>query len=96
MMKTFDRTEIIDILTELEMPRQGAVSVLNHWLERGDGVAVYQNVDLGNQEIGHRQFVSFGSEEALLPGEPPERMPDVGGAINWRYILEGIYRGEAL
>lgn len=83
MMKTFDRTEIIDILTELEMPRQGAVSVLNHWLERGDGVAVYQNVDLGNQEIGHRQFVSFGSE-------------DVGGAINWRYILEGIYRGEAL
>jgi hypothetical protein len=28
----------------------------------------------------------------------PERLPDnlPAGAINWRYVLEGVYRGEAL
>jgi hypothetical protein len=70
---------------------------VNQWLARGDGVAVYENVELGHPDAGHRQYVSFGSSEAQIPGdELPERMPDIGGAINWRYRFVGAYRGEAL
>lgn len=62
------------------------------WLDRGDGVAVYENQEIGHSNCGHRKFVSFGSKEALLEedGPPPQRMPDIGGDINWRYCLVGI------
>lgn len=69
---------------------------INTWLERGDGVAVYENQDLGHPELGKRMYVSFGSEDALFPDEPPERMPDFPNQINWRYTLEGVYRGDPL
>lgn len=59
------------------------------WLERGDGVAVYENVALDSAGLGHRQFVSFGSPAAQLEmAEPPVRMPDIGGSINWKYQLK--------
>lgn len=81
-----------DVLTDIEV-----VTKINRWLERGDGVAVYQNEDLGHYELGKRQLVSFGSSEAMLEVEdPPKRLPDIGGNINWRYQLQGIYRGGAL
>ena len=73
------------------------LDLLNQWLERGDGVAVYENVEFGHPEQGHRKYVSFGSDRAQLPSEtPPTRMPDIGDTINWRYQLAGVYRGEAL
>jgi hypothetical protein len=28
--------------------------------------------------------------------DPPTRLPDIGGQINWRYQLIGVYFGEAL
>lgn len=34
--------------------------------ERGDGVAIYENHDLGHPEVGERQYVSFGSSSAQL------------------------------
>lgn len=72
-------------------------ATVNRWLERGDGVAVYRNEDLGSRMLGHRQFLSFGSPQAQLEGDvPPQRLPDIGTAINWRYQLEGTYRGPAL
>jgi hypothetical protein len=75
----------------------GAIDQVNKWLARGDGVAVYQNQDLSHPEIGHRQYLSYGSPEAQLEvDEPPERMPDIGQAINWRYTLVGKHRGEPL
>ena len=71
--------------------------VVNRWLQRGDGIAVYENHDLGHPELGHRQFVSFGSPAAQLETDtPPEGLPDIGGRINWRYRLVGVYRGELL
>ncbi len=69
---------------------------------RGDGVAVYENADLGHSQIGERQVVTFGGPEAQLErcrmaddGRDeradynllPVRLPDIGGAINWRYRL---------
>lgn len=102
---------------------------LNTWLARGDGVAVYENADLGHREFGWPQLASFGSINSQLeprcgtcgmsaeedesgnwvhcvvrvpddhavdyPG-PPQKMPDVGGRINFRYQLQGIYRGDQL
>lgn len=74
-----------------------SVEILNRWLERGDGVAVYENQDLGHPQLGAKQFVSFGSPDAQLEvDEPPERLPDIGNKINWRYCLVDSYRGEPI
>lgn len=63
------------------------------WLDRGDGIAVYQNLALDSADMGHKQFLSFGSDEAQLEvDDPPTRLPDIGGSINWRYSLIGIHR----
>lgn len=79
----------------VEIP--GATELVSGWLARGDGVAKYMNVDLGSPELGHVQFVSYGSEAAQLETDnPPARLPDIGHAINWRYQLVGIYRHETL
>lgn len=72
-------------------------AIVNRWLVRGDGVAVYRNVDMGHPDMGHRQFVSYGSPAAQLEGAtPPDRLPDIGSAINWRYRLEAVYRGSVI
>lgn len=81
--------------TALEAP-EDSIAVINRWLARGDGVAVYENVELGHPWAGHRQYVSFGGPEAQIPGDPPTKMPDIGPMLNWRYQLVGTYRGEAL
>jgi hypothetical protein len=73
---------------------QGAASRVDIWLRRGDGIAVYENRELGHPDLGHRQIVSYGSPAAQLETtEPPTTLPDIGGAINWRYQLVGTYRG---
>jgi hypothetical protein len=70
---------------------------VNVWLSRGDGIAVYENVELGHPHLGHRQFISYGGPAAqITSAEPPLRMPDLGNAINWRYQLVGTYKGEPL
>ena len=70
---------------------------VNRWLARGDGVAVYRNVAGDSRDFGHRQFASYGSPAAQLETEiPPERLPDIGSQVNWRYALEGTYRGEPI
>jgi hypothetical protein len=89
--------ELLESLqTSLEAP-EDARTVINRWLARGDGVAVYEHSELGHPSAGHRQYVSFGSPEAQLPDAfPPARMPDIGQSINWRYQLVGTYRGTPL
>jgi hypothetical protein len=58
---------------------------------------VYQNSELGHPELGHRKYVSYGSAYAQLEVEvPPRTLPDIGGDINWRYQLIGVYAGEPL
>ena len=86
--------EVIDAVLELG---DTELDKLNRWLERGDGVAVYMNIELGHPQLGHKQFVSFGSPDAQLEmDEPPERLPDIGNHINWRYYLQGTYRGAPI
>lgn len=74
-----------------------AIPTINGWLTRGDGAAIYENHDLGHPDIGHVQIVSYGSAAAQIETvEAPERMPDIGNRINWRYTLIGVYKGEPL
>ncbi len=68
---------------------------VGRWLARGDGAAFYENHDLGHRDLGMCQIVSYGSPAAQLEtDDPPERLPDIGGRINWRYVLVGTYRRE--
>jgi hypothetical protein len=75
-----------------------AVRNVNRWIERGDGVAIYENHDLGHPHLGDKRFISFGSSAAQLEiprEELPERLPDgIGGDINWRYLLVAVYTGS--
>lgn len=135
-------TEALDEFNDPEHPFPFAQ--VNGWLERGDGVAVYQNEDLGHYALGRRLFVSFGSAAAQIPlcyvvyGEDGRRLSafieeraaqsfqreiarslneaistiypvatapttcpdglftDTTGGINWRYQLQGTYKGPAL
>lgn len=77
-----------------------ATILVNRWIARGDGVALYRNEDLGHPDLGHTQILSFGSPQAQLEvenaDELPDRLPDIGTRINWRYWLVGYYEGEAL
>jgi hypothetical protein len=70
------------------------VAQVNEWLARGDGVAVYENVLVGDPDRGRPQLVSYGSTAAFLVTlVPPEVMPP---KANWRYALAGTYRGAPL
>lgn len=95
MIREFTATEIA---TELR-DRFGvdAIFQVNNWLARGDGIAVYENHDLGHPDAGAWKPVSYGSPSAQLEtGDPPRTLPDIGGQINWRYQLIGTYRGGQL
>ena len=86
-MKIF--THILEIGLEVEEQ----YPIIQKWLDRGDGCAVYENAELGHSELGHRQFVSFGSPAAQLETDtPPQTLPDIGNKINWRYQLIGVLR----
>jgi hypothetical protein len=97
--KTITWDEVLKHVEE-EFPQDTqdeVIDKMNVWLKRGDGIAIYQNHDLGHPMLGHRQIVSYGSEHAQLEvDEPPYRLPDIGNQINWRYVLVGTYRGEEL
>lgn len=71
---------------------------MNRWIQRGDGIAVYENQDMGHPELGDKRFVSYGSAAAQLETDtPPGTLPDgIGGTVNWRYQLKGMYRGAPL
>jgi hypothetical protein len=68
------------------------------WLARGDGVAVYEDVEMSSPGRGDWKITSYGSPAAQLGTcQPPIRLPDgVGGegSINWRFVLVGMYRAS--
>ena len=78
------------------------VAKINVWIERGDKIAVYTNMDLGHPDLGNTFFVSYGSPDAQFEVETAEdlpiRFPDslAPGGIGWRYLLTGTYEGGLL
>lgn len=57
---------------------------------RGGRWAAFQNHAMDSNQLGHLRFIKFGpgctfeSADAL-----PERHPDTGDCIGWRYLLVG-------
>jgi hypothetical protein len=103
-LKEYTAAEFRALLAERyeDFAPEATVSI-NRWLARGDSVAVYENVDLGHPDLGDIRAVSFGSPAAMFetvtdPADLPERLPDniPRGAINYRYYLQGTYRGRPL
>lgn len=81
-----------EVLAKLE-GIDGAAALIDSWLARGDGAAVYENHDMGHAGLGDVKVVSYGSPEAQLEADyPPTRLPDIGSQINWRYTLVGVCR----
>ena len=87
-MLTYTEDEILKLCDD-----PASRDTMRRWLDRGDGIAVYEHSVLGDPNAGHLQFTSYGSAEAQLEMDtPPQRMPDIGSAINWRYQLKGVFR----
>lgn len=96
-MIEYTENEIREIIADWGDAAPQVLETVNLWLARGDGVAVYENQDLGHPEGGERRLMSYGSEKAQVESDvPPERMPDIGHQINWRYVLVGCYRSDPL
>jgi hypothetical protein len=65
-----------------------ALELAERWLSRGDGVAIYENHDMGHRDLGLGRMLSYGSPAAQIEADyPSDRMPDLGHEINWRYVL---------
>lgn len=101
----FNRDDILEMLRVQsagdEAWTNDALGLIDSWIERGDGCAVYRNEDLGHAGMGNLKLVSFGGAAAQLPTSsaggpfhttPPSRLPDIGDQINWRYVLIGTYQ----
>lgn len=69
--------------------------LVDRWLARGDGAAIYRNHDLSSTGAGQPQIVSYGSPAAQLETDiPPAQLPDIGGSVNWRYQLDAVCHNE--
>ena len=69
-------------------------ALVNRWLARGDGVAVYRSQAMDSAWLGHRVFMSYGSPEAqistTMTNLPPDACPTQsrGMGMAWAYRLE--------
>lgn len=74
------------------------METIGKWIERGDGVAIYQCQALDRSQLGDRTFLSFGSPNAMLEVESASDLPSIAPNIGsnlfnlWGYCLEGYYR----
>jgi hypothetical protein len=89
------RVYVDDKYDEDQAQHDEAWALIQRWLARGDGAAVYENHDLGHPGIGLCKIASFGSPAAQLEMTyPPDRLPDTRTDINWRYVLIATCRRE--
>lgn len=58
---------------------EATILLVNRWLKRGDGAAVYQNQDLGHPELGRRQIMSYGSKTAMIESDTVHVRNDSAG-----------------
>ena len=72
-------------------------SIIKDWVDEGNRVGVWQNVDLGHPELGHTvcckvgEFCTYKTDDDV-----PKRMPDGAGGVSiaWRYQLQGVFGAE--
>jgi len=69
------------------------VKTLKRWLDQGEDVAVYRNVDLSSREVGRLAFMRVGKKSTIK--KAPNRMPDSPAIpIAWRYRLETVVKSK--
>lgn len=97
-LKLVTAAEFREILVKQYDHEAGEVlGPVNGWLNRGDGAAIYRNMDFNSADLGQIKVTSFGSSRAQLETRiPPTTLPDIGNTINWRYQLEATYRGPEI
>jgi hypothetical protein len=99
MMEIWDKAKLVSYVEEQYGENStDTIQIIERWLQRGDGAAIYTNHDLGSASVGEPRIVSYGSPAAQLEvSEPPEQLPDglPAGAINWRFRLEAVCGGPA-
>lgn len=88
------KEEILAEVSPLMDEEEHAVSLFNRWLDRGDGIAVYENKSLDSSNGGHKICMSYGSRTAQIETESaPEQMPDTGQfSTPWAYRLVATYK----
>lgn len=99
--KVYSGEEFADTVAERfpadEVPE--VLALVRRWLARGDGAAVYVNEDLSDPRVGSLQLVPYGPPRGTPAGgwlrlglELPQRLPDTGGSLNWRYQLSAVVK----
>ena len=86
---------VLELALDDEAFAQQVQDKIQMWALRGDGVAIYRNMDMGHSSQGLLQMASFGSPIAQIETDEehlPTTLPDFPGQINWRYQLVGWYR----
>lgn len=68
----------------------GAEAKFKNWLERGDGVGVFENSDLGHADMGNLVFtpVTPAEEKTVRVGQTA--LPDGSYGMGWRYLLRAV------
>lgn len=65
---------------------QQVIDAAKRWIDRGDVVLCFQNMEIGNPNCGHFVFMPGEGRDdlqSMLGG----RMPDTKTTIGWRYRL---------
>jgi len=98
-MEVWDKTKLTAYVSEQYAENAPAVmQMIERWLQRGDGAAIYTNHDLSSRNVGEPRITSYGSPAAQLEVTvPPVQLPDglPAGAINWRFQLDAVCGGPA-
>lgn len=68
MSETWDKEKFTGYVEVCYGPEQApeVLALVERWIARGDGAAVYENADLSHPEAGWPQILSYGSSAAQL------------------------------
>jgi hypothetical protein len=69
------------------------IKQIEKWLDEGNEIAVYRNVDLSSPEIGKLVFLKVGKTATLKVA--PKTLPDNPVIpIAWRYYLQSVIKSK--
>lgn len=96
MVENWTLAQLLDSAGD-EQTKRAVHALYERAVVRKDGVAVYENEDLNHSELGHMQFVTYGSDACQIAGRrAPRTLPDIGNRINWRYQLKAVAGGAGV
>jgi hypothetical protein len=96
--KSLTATSLVELIDAWYEEPHDVKRRVEGFLQAGsEGIAVYENVDLGHPNLGDKVILPFGPDNTIT-GYPPDccpvELPD--GRMSWRYWLHGVYVGGPL